>query len=76
MNGNDNKELTTLEASERLGISKRQVQTLIQQGRLPAHKRGRDWFIYESDVDNLPERKKTGRPSKKAEQASDDAEKQ
>lgn len=59
------RELTTKETAERLKISVRQVQTLIKQNRLPAIKKGRDWFVLESDVDNLPDRKKTGRPPKK-----------
>jgi len=58
------KELTTKEAAERLNLSVRQVQTLIKQNKLPATKKGRDWFVLESDVENLPERKKTGRPPK------------
>lgn len=58
------KELTTKEAAEKLKISVRQVQTLIKQNKLPATKKGRDWFVLESDVENLPERKKTGRPPK------------
>lgn len=58
------KELTTKEAAERLNLSLRQVQTLIKQNKLPATKKGRDWFVLESDVENLPERKKTGRPPK------------
>lgn len=64
------KELTTKEAAEKLGISVRQVQTLIQQGRLPATKKGRDWFILESDLQLVSERPKTGRPPKaKSEQS-------
>ena len=58
------KELTTKETAERLNLSVRQVQTLIKQNKLPATKKGRDWFVLESDVENLPERKKTGRPPK------------
>jgi excisionase family DNA binding protein len=58
------RELTTKEAAERLKISVRQVQTLIQQNRLPAEKRGRDWFVKESDLDLVRERPKTGRPPK------------
>ncbi len=57
-------ELTTTEVAERLGISLRQVQTLIQRNRLPATKKGRDWFVLESDLELVRERKKTGRPPK------------
>jgi excisionase family DNA binding protein len=60
-------ELTTKEVAERLNISLRQVQTLIKQNRLPATKRGRDWFIDEADLELVRERKKTGRPPKKNE---------
>jgi excisionase family DNA binding protein len=58
------KELTTKEVAEKLGISLRQVQTLIQRDRLPATKKGRDWFVLESDLKLIRERKKTGRPPK------------
>jgi excisionase family DNA binding protein len=56
--------LTTIEVAEKLNISVRQVQTLIKQEKLPATKKGRDYFVLETDVENLPERKKTGRPKK------------
>jgi excisionase family DNA binding protein len=59
------KELTTKEVADKLGISVRQVQTLIARGRLPAEKKGRDWFILESDLHLVAERKKTGRPKTK-----------
>jgi excisionase family DNA binding protein len=58
------KELTTKEVAEELGISLRQVQTLIQRNRLPATKKGRDWFVLEKDLELVRERKKTGRPPK------------
>jgi len=58
------KELTTKEAAEKLGISVRQVQTLIGLKRLPAEKKGRDWFVLESDLELVRERKKTGRPKR------------
>lgn len=58
------KELTTKEVAEKLKISVRQVQTLIRQKRLPATKKGRDWFIKEADLTLVKERKKTGRPPK------------
>ena len=61
------KELTTKEVAEKLNISLRQVQTLIQQNKLPATKKGRDWFIKEQDLDLVKERKKTGRPPKVSE---------
>ena len=57
-------ELTTKEVAEKLNISLRQVQTLIKQGRLPATKHGRDWFVIEADLELVKERPKTGRPPK------------
>jgi excisionase family DNA binding protein len=57
-------ELTTKEAAEKLGVSVRQVQTLIGQNRLPATKRGRDWFIKEKDLKLVEHRPITGRPKK------------
>ncbi len=61
------KELTTKEVAEKLNISLRQVQTLIQQNKIIATKKGRDWFILESDIELIQERKKTGRPPKNKE---------
>ncbi len=58
------KELTTKEVAEKMCISRRQVQTLIQQEKLPATKKGRDWFVKEQDLELVRERKKTGRPPK------------
>ncbi len=60
-------ELTTTEAAERLKVGIRQVQKLIKDGRLPARKRGRDWFIKEEDLELVKERPITGRPKKTAE---------
>jgi excisionase family DNA binding protein len=53
--------LTTREAAEQLGISRRQVQTLIERGRLPAQRVGRDFFIRASDLRLVKVRRK-GRP--------------
>lgn len=57
-------DLTTKEAAEKLGVSVRQIQTLISQKRLPAEKRGRDWFIKEKDLELVKHRPITGRPKK------------
>jgi excisionase family DNA binding protein len=57
------KTLTTKEVADELGISLRQVQTLIQRGQLPAEKFGRDYMVRESDLGLVRERPK-GRPSK------------
>ena len=56
------KELTTKEVAEKLNISVRQVQTLIKQNKIIATKKGRDWFVLESDLQFVTERRKTGRP--------------
>lgn len=39
------KYLTTREVSERLGVSRPRILVLIQSGRMPAQKVGRDWLI-------------------------------
>jgi len=55
--------LTTHEVADRLGINARSVARLIQQGRLVATKRGRDWFIEEIEVERFAKaRKPAGRP--------------
>lgn len=58
-------ELTTKEAAENLGVSVRQIQTLISRNRLPARKFGRDWIIREEDLELVRHRPITGRPKKK-----------
>jgi excisionase family DNA binding protein len=55
--------LTTKEAAARLGISVMRVQQLIWDGRLPAEKMGRDYFIKEDDLKLVADRK-PGRPKK------------
>ena len=57
-------ELTTKEVAERLGISVTRVQQLILAGRLPAEKKGRDYFIRDEDLKLVADRK-PGRPRKK-----------
>jgi excisionase family DNA binding protein len=56
-------EVTTKEAAERLGVTVTRVQQLIHAGRLPAEKKGRDYFIKEEDL-KLVEDRKPGRPRK------------
>jgi excisionase family DNA binding protein len=58
-----NKNLTTQEAAERLGVSAIRVRQLIAEGRLPAEKFGRDYMIREGDLKLVSDRK-PGRPSK------------
>lgn len=58
--------LTTKEVSEKLGVTMPRVHALIQAGRLPAEKFGRDYVIKESDLALVAERK-AGRPKKESE---------
>lgn len=55
--------LTTKQVAERLGISMARVHQLINEGRLPAEKIGRDYLIKEDDL-KLVEDRKPGRPPK------------
>jgi excisionase family DNA binding protein len=62
--------LTTNEVATRLGVTVKRVQAMIRDGRLPAEKMGRDYFIKEDDLKLVADRK-PGRPSKaKAETGS------
>ena len=53
--------ITTKQAAEELFVSQRRVQALIKAGRLPAQKRGRDWYIKEDDLWEVYHRQ-SGRP--------------
>jgi excisionase family DNA binding protein len=55
--------LTTKQVAERLGVGVPRVHQLISEGRLPAEKMGRDYFIKEDDLKLVAERK-PGRPRK------------
>ena len=55
--------ISTNEAAERLGITRRRIVALILDGRLTAQKVGRDYVIDEKDL-KLVEDRKPGRPSK------------
>jgi excisionase family DNA binding protein len=55
--------LTTSEVAARLKVSLRRVRQLIEEGRLPSQKFGRDHLIKESDL-TLVENRKIGRPPK------------
>jgi excisionase family DNA binding protein len=61
--------LTTKEVAERLGVTVPRVHTFIKEGRLPAEKMGRDFFINESDL-KLVANRKTGRPPGKVSTAN------
>ena len=56
--------ISTNEAAKELGVTAIRVRALINAGRLPAQKIGRDWIIYRSDLD-LVRVRKPGRPSNK-----------
>ena len=53
--------ITTKQAAEELFVSQRRVQALIKAGRLPAQKRGRDWYIKDDDLWEVYHRQ-PGRP--------------
>ena len=55
--------LTTKQVAERLGVSIGRIHQLINEGRLPAEKVGRDYVIREEDL-KLVEGRKVGRPTK------------
>lgn len=55
--------LTTGEVAARLGVTMKRVQAMIRDGRLPAEKKGRDYFIKEDDLKLVADRK-PGRPRK------------
>jgi excisionase family DNA binding protein len=57
--------ITTVEAAERLGLSRFRIFQFIKGKRLPAVKVGRDWLINPDDL-KLVEDRKPGRPTKKA----------
>jgi excisionase family DNA binding protein len=59
------KTLTTNEAAARLGVTRRQVNVLIADGKLPAEKHGRDYMIKASDLALVEPKSKRGRPTKK-----------
>jgi excisionase family DNA binding protein len=56
--------LTTSEAAQKLGISERRVRQLINEGKLKAHKLGRDYAVEESAIESVKTYGKAGRPSK------------
>ena len=56
--------LNTKDAGQILGISAIRVRDLINAGRLPAQKIGRDYLIDEKDLE-LVRKRKVGRPKNK-----------
>ncbi|MCP9496471.1 MAG: excisionase family DNA-binding protein [Pyrinomonadaceae bacterium MAG19_C2-C3] len=61
--------ITTTQAADRLGLTVRAVQKMIEAGRLTAQKMGRDYFIEPDALDNIP-RQIQGRPPKQQIQAA------
>jgi excisionase family DNA binding protein len=55
--------ISTTQAAERLGVTRRRVQALILDKRLPATKIGRDYAIDPADLRKVRHRK-PGRPRK------------
>ncbi len=55
--------LTTAEAADRLGLTVRAVQKMIEAGRLSAQKMGRDYFIAPDALNSIP-KQAAGRPPK------------
>lgn len=62
--------ITTAQAAEKLGISARRVQELINSGRLPAQQFGRTYVVNEDDLKLVAVRKPGRPPRAQAEPAS------
>ncbi len=58
--------LTTKEAAEKLGVSARRVNQLIDEKKLIAQKIGSQFVIKESDLSKVKIYGKAGRPKKEA----------
>ncbi len=43
--------LTTQEAADQIGVTRRQIQAMIDSGRLRAEKKGRDWMVSRDDLE-------------------------
>lgn len=55
--------MTTSDAAERLGVSRRRINYLIKNGQLEADKNGRDYWITENQLARV-KIGKAGRPQK------------
>lgn len=58
--------LSTEEAAAKLGVSRRQVQSLITSGQLPAQRVGRSYVVRSEDLEQFT-RRPVGRPRKEGE---------
>jgi len=56
--------LSIKEAAEKLGVSARRVNQLIDEKKLPAQKIGSQYVINESDLEKVTIHGKPGRPAK------------
>lgn len=56
--------LTTAEAAEKLGLTVRAVQKMIESGRLQAKRVGRDYIISAASLKNIERKSPAGRPPK------------
>ena len=56
--------LNTKETAQKLGVSIRRVQQMIEEKTLPAQKVGRDYIVLEKDLENVTVYGKPGRPPK------------
>jgi excisionase family DNA binding protein len=54
--------LNTSEAAERLGLTVRAVQKMIEAGRLQAKRVGRDYIILASSLSDITRKSQAGRP--------------
>lgn len=64
-------QISTTEAGERLGVSRKRINQLIEEGRLPAKKIGKTWIIEADDLELVKDRKH-GRPRKRKPDDEDD----
>lgn len=58
--------LSIKEAAEKLGVSARRVNQLIDEKKLPAQKIGSQYVINEGDLEKVTIHGKAGRPKKEA----------
>lgn len=56
--------LTTAEAADRLGLTVRAVQKMIEAGRLEARRVGRDYIISAASLGSIERKSPAGRPPK------------
>ena len=64
--------MLTADVAQKLGITVRRVQVLIQAGLLLATKHGRDWLMTEQDLAQMP-RRSAGWPRGRKRKAEDES---